>query len=451
MEITRNLCLVSPAPEVFFELREEREIFKREVLLGPRAEGLALAERLGLPVPDPSRLGLDDGIFYPPTESGLALAAAISGITPEKSPRTEGNRRVVVLLVDFPELRGLTPKAFFEQLLFGNDTALSVSQYYDQASGGLLKVTGDVFGWFTLPNPLSYYADGKLGLGTYPHNAQKLAEDAIEIARESIDFSKYDLDGDGMLDGLVIVHAGAGAENADRDVRPSLIWSHKWLVSHPQTIDGITIYPYTLQPENGRVGVFCHEFGHFLGLPDLYDTTSRSYGVGAWCVMGTGSWLGNGDQPANMSAWCRAKLGWSTVEQVMSGHYDLKDRSIVRINPENAGSNEYFLLEKRVREGLDSALPGEGFLIWHIDDAVNGNTNPKHYQVGLEQADGESSLEFLENQGDEGDPFRGSTGNDDFADATTPNSKTYLKRQSGVRIHGFAPSLDKGDVDIEAP
>jgi M6 family metalloprotease-like protein len=80
--------------------------------------------------------------------------------------------------------------------------------------------------------------------------------------------------------------------------------------------DGVRVYAYSTEPENGKIGVFAHEFGHVLGLPDLYDTSYQSAGVGEWCLMGGGSWGGNGSKPTQLSCWCLARLGWMTPKVV---------------------------------------------------------------------------------------------------------------------------------------
>ena len=98
---------------------------------------------------------------------------------------------------------------------------------------------------------------------------------------------RFDTDDDGFVDGIFLIHAGGGAEAEPNPTkRKDMIWSHKWTLPTPFSNSGVKVYAYSTEPEDGHVGVFCHEFGHVLGLPDLYDTTYRSEGVGIWCLMG---------------------------------------------------------------------------------------------------------------------------------------------------------------------
>ena len=97
-----------------------------------------------------------------------------------------------------------------------------------------------------------------------------------------------------------------------------MIWSHKWTLPTPFVNNGVRAFAYFTAPEDGQLGVFSHEFGHFLGLPDLYDTSYRSFGIGELVPDGRRSWNGNGKQPARMSAWCLSTLGWIKPNNVAS-------------------------------------------------------------------------------------------------------------------------------------
>jgi len=452
-------CLVAPHPKVAKQIRERSEELRMKGPFG-LADSMQLSSDLGLPIIEPGRIGFNDGSFYPPATgpAGLGMASAAAPVAP---PST-GKRHVLVLLVDFPDVKGKQTSQHFDDLLFGKGTATAptLKTYYDQASSGQLKVTGKVVGWLRLPSKLKAYTAGQSATGTYPNNGQKLVEDAIDAAvAAGVNFSKFDLDGDGSLDGLIVVHAGSGAEaETSAAKRPNLIWSHKWAISAARKRNGVTIWSYTLQPEDGRVGVFCHEFGHFLGLPDLYDTTNRSEGVGEWCLMGAGSWGGKGDRPTHMSAWCRLQLGWSKVTAINGKKVAQKlapahtNGPILKLGMSGGPANECFLLECRQKAGIDAALPGEGLLVWHIDDGVHGNTNPLRYQVGLVQADGKRDLEFMANRGDAGDPFPGSAGSKAFDDTSSPSSRTYAGQQSGVGVRNIAVAANgSAQADVEAP
>jgi len=426
-----QFCGVAPSPEVRQAIERRRQALEKRLGTMSPAE---IARSLAIALPRPQLTGYRDGAFYADTA---------------RMPPSKGIRRALVLLVDFPDVRGRQSKSHFDQMLFGGGTAAkpTLRDFYRAASYGKLDVQGEVLGWYTLPKPLTFYVGADSATGDYPNNGQKLVEDALDAAISAgVQFGRFDSDRDGHLDGLIVVHAGAGAEEqTDEKLRKELIWSHKWTIPHPRTVGGVGIWAYTLQPEDGRVGVFCHEFGHFLGLPDLYDISYRSEGVGMWCVMGAGSWGGQGDKPTDFCAWSRTQLGWVKPRSVSLGAGSSarltpahRTRSVIRISAKRGASQEYFLLESRQCADLDAGLPGEGLLVWHVDEAQDGNGSPPHYQVGLIQADGAMDLEFNRNRGDQGDPFPGRLRTVALDDRTTPSTRTYGNTPSGVSLTKIA-------------
>jgi immune inhibitor A len=195
-------------------------------------------------------------------------------------------------------------------------------------------------------------------------------------------------------------------------------------------------------PEDATIGVCAHELGHLLfGLPDLYDVSGFSSGIGDWCLMSGGAWNGtNGDTPAHLSAWCKAQLGWVSARRVGGSVSSVtfaeieKTGTIIRIDV--AGS-EYFLAENRQKMLFDSALPGQGLLIYHVDDSrpENRSPNPK---VALVQADGRSDLETATNRGDAGDPYPGATKNRDWDRASKPAVVTYSRGTATIGVKNIA-------------
>jgi immune inhibitor A len=269
--------------------------------------------------------------------------------------------------------------------------------------------------------------------------------------------TRFDTDGDGFVDGIFLIHAGGGAEAEPNPTkRRNMIWSHKWTLPTPFTNSGVRVFAYSTEPEDGHVGVFCHEFGHVLGLPDLYDTTYRSEGVGNWCLMGGGSWGGGGDNPTRMSCWCLNKLGWLKPKAV-SGNKTLtisplatSSTACYRIAIGSATGPEYFLLENRQNTGMDSSLPTSGLALWHIDERQSGNTNPLSYLVGLVQADGKKDLEKNKNRGDAGDLFPGSAGVTAVSDTTNPSTRANDGTASGVALSAITAVGDKIKVKVKA-
>lgn len=449
-KLSNRPLFVGPHPDVVKTIRAEmrkRKLTVRDRLMVSVASALG-AELAGLP-------RLNEGVFYPQE----ALPTRVAHLAPSVAVRsrpTTGTLRCLVLLVDFSDNQGQRSTAEFQDMLFsqGSYATGSMRDYYKESSYGQLDLEGEVVGWLRLPQPYSYYVNGNNGTGTYPQNSQKMVEDALTLAAEQVDFSKFDSDGDHFLDGLFVIHAGGGAEaDPNTTTRASKIWSHQWTISQPFVSHGVTAYAYCTEPEDGRAGVFCHEFGHMLGLPDLYDTTYQSEGVGVWCVMGAGSWNNGGLTPGHFCIWSKARLGWikpTTVKAAkslsLSGIEKNKDAAY-RLWTKGKPGNEYFLIENRQLVAFDAKLPAGGLLIWHIDDSQHNNNHPGDYWVGLQQADGRHDLELGRNAGDKGDPYPGSAANKAFDANSDPSSDDRLGRPTGVSITSIA--LNNGVVSCK--
>ncbi len=377
---------------------------------------------------------------------------------PEAAPIT-GTRKTIVLLVDFSDAPATRTQAHYNDLLFslGTYATGSMRDFYREASYGKLDVTGQVSGtggptagWYRAPRPKSYYTNGNYGFGAYPQNAQRLVEDVLALADPHVDFSGFDNDGDGVVEALVLICAGTGAEQSGN---VNDIWSHKWGIS-PQTRDGKSISTYFMAPEDGRVGVMAHELGHLLlGWPDLYDTDYSSAGTGRWDLMAGGSWNGGGDRPAHPTCWCKSRVGWinptvlwNTAQSVTIPPYETNEVAY-KLPIGSAASTEYFLLSNRQQMAFDTAIPGEGLIVEHIDDAKNNNTDENHYLVDIEQADGKRDLNLNANRGDTTDPYPTST-NAAFTGSTTPNSNAYSGAASNIAVTNVARSGDNITADI---
>ena len=261
----------------------------------------------------------------------------------------------------------------------------SMKSFYKAQSQGRFNVTGDVSDWVTVPynearyghNPVA--GDGTTEAGGYWsfirdtltawYNAQKAAgKTDAQIKTYLQQFDKwdrndYDGDGnfdepDGYIDHFQAIHAGEGEEAGGGAQGEDAIWSHRWAVQSGTGSTGpgankaggvqigntgIWVRDYTTEPENGGLGVFTHEFGHDLGLPDLYDTQGGDNSTGFWTLMSGGSWLGNGKNgigttPGYMGAWEKIFLGWADVKTVQyakgtsqtitTGPADLDDKKL---------------------------------------------------------------------------------------------------------------------------
>lgn len=383
-----------------------------------------------------------------------------SAITPRRSTmhagratgregRVEGTWNILLIMINYPDQNSQYPPENFENMmnLDGYNGTGSFNDYYEEMSYGRYSTVSTVTQWYTAEHEHDWY-----GYNQGYERARALVREAVLAADEAVDYSHFDNSGNGAVDALMIVHSGHGAEEGNQ----TNIWSHRWsLWGQELTLDGVTISDYTIQPEmqNGgqaAIGVYIHEFGHNLGLPDLYDTDYSSSGLGNWCAMAGGSWGGGGSGstaavPVSFSAWCRQYLGWASVLNVETSLEDyglaavhLSDE-ILRL--ELAGTQQYFLAENRNLQGWDRHQRAGGLFVYHIDEAMSGNSEDFHYLVDLEQADGAEDL----NHGygaDPADPFPGSTNNRSFDARTNPSSRPYSGGFSPISILNIGDPAD---------
>lgn len=385
-------------------------------------------------------------------------------------PGVSGNFKILTLLVDFSDNAASVNAADFDTLVY-IDVNGSVNNFYRENSYNNLSITSPIYpsslGWYRAPQTYSYYVNNNYGFGTYPQNAQKLTEDLIALADASVDFSQFDNDLDGTVDGLIIAHAGPGAELTGDTLD---IWSHKWSIT-PQLRDGVWISTYCMNPEYWNtpgditLGVYCHELGHVLGLPDLYDTDYSSYGIGRWSLMAGGSWngpSGMGGSPAHLDAWSRIFLSFLSPNVPSFDQYGVSfpqvetNQTIYKLWTNGTPASQYFLVENRQQAGYDTYLPSSGMLIWHIDDDRSDNdsewypgyTSSGHYKVALEQADGLWNLEKKIDAGNAGDPYPGSSANTDFSGASTPSSDAYSGAPTQVAVSNISNSMATMTADV---
>jgi len=371
----------------------------------------------------------------------------------------------VVILVDFYDqpAAAANSAAAFDSLLFslGMNPTGSMKEYYLENSYGQYVIGGKAFGWYRPQHNHQSYN----GIIDDDDDAflspSFLVQWAITKADSNINFSQFDTDHDGYLRGVIIVHSGYGMEESGNS---DDIWSH--MSSSPiHTDDGVIIESYTIQPEKSAasgtmsaIGVFCHEWGHVIGLPDLYDTDGSSEGVGRWSLMGSGNYNGGSKRPAHFDAWCKYWMDWLVLTKVTANASGVEIPAIeynpvaFRLAKEgDSGAYEYFIVENREQLGFDDGLPGEGLLIYHIDSRVTGNDDDWRPKVFIEQADGRFDLQHGNNRGDDGDPYPGITGATVFNDQTVPNSRLYLpvgSSQVGVWNISAADSVMTVDLEV---
>ena len=325
----------------------------------------------------------------------------------------------------------------------------SFRDYWEEASYGQFTPSAQIMGPYTSMLPHSFF-------GSNLSRIRELMRTMIDQAEaEGVNWSQFDNDGDGEVDNVAFIHAGQGGEQGD----PANIWSRRMSLNNEAvTYDGVFINNCIIVPEiqfNGSIldivaiGVIAHEFGHALGLPDLYDTDYSSRGVGNLALMSHGMW-GNGAgicYPSSVSAWCKSEMGWSNVIEISPGQTNIAleqsytNNTIYRVN-NIYDESEYWLIENRQQNGTDVGMPEPGLLFWHIDTektSLDGDPNDDepHYGVGLEQADG---LFELENNGysDRGDPYPGLTENREFSHCSSPQSVSYYYQPSGIAFSNIS-------------
>jgi immune inhibitor A len=416
---------------------------------------LQIARRMGIMAATPvERPGFNDGIVFPYECS--TGGPALEPVSPELKKPKKRKIHAIALLVDFSDNKGARPAKEFEKLLFDKAKQNSMTNFYGQLSYGALDVTGEVIGYVRAPQPYSYYSATESGTGSnYPQNTPGLLNDALTVFCQNDNLTRFDTDKDGFVDAIFLIHAGGGAEAEPNPTkRKNMIWSHKWTLPQPFVNQGVKVFAYSTEPEDGRVGVFSHEFGHLLGLPDLYDTTFRSHGIGNWCLMAAGSWGEEGNRPVRMSCWCLSKLGWIKPKVVTRkkglqlNTLEEKKTECYRLWTKGITGPEYFLLENRQAKGLDAALPGSGLAVWHIDERQPNNNNPLAYLVALLQADGKKELELLKNSGDDGDLFPSDKRVTALDDNTTPSTQSNTGSPSRVALTNIV--MSEGMLTLQA-
>lgn len=385
-----------------------------------------------------------------------------------------GTHKVLVLLIEFPDLRHTVDISNFN-LLFNqpsyNGTG-SFNDYYKKTTFGALNVTVDVYGWYMAQN--SYLKYGKTSSPNYGSYTQQLLQRAVTCADSAgVNFPQYDSDNDGYLDAVMILHAGFGAEEASNPTSGNYIWSFRSSWGSSPTYQGKKVYAYDMFPErrfytNGAmvgIGVMTHEFGHILDLPDLYATMYNGTGggpegVGDYANMSGGPWLNNERTPCMHDAFSKMLLNWMTPTLISTtGKYTIPKSTVdsnfaYRINTPN--SSEYFLIENRQLKGQDLYLPCKGLAIWHVNTTLagrlstlpnNANNDTSNEGLGILQADGLRDLELGNNRGDNGDLFPGSTNNHIATPYSNPNTNLYskvggVKQPSGIYITKITQNPD---------
>ncbi len=296
----------------------------------------------------------------------------------------------------------------------------STREYFRAQSGGQYVPDFDIIGPVTLPYGMAYYgANDALGYDRYTAD---FVIDAVDAAcKMGADLSRYDNDNDGEVDFVYILYAGYGEQ--DTNIKDA-IWPHNWdIISNlysgctNQTtyyyrtsndyllpkFQGYVINNYACSPERRRggarsgIGVFSHEFGHVLGLPDYYPTApdatiSTQQTPGTWSIMGYACYTAHGNVPCNYSVYDKYYLGWIEPELLTGGEHTMPaDNSVFYMvtrdlkKPANGAFTQdtVYYLENRQYKDWDKYLPGHGLLIWQVvyDHSLWYDNTPNDYSI----------------------------------------------------------------------
>jgi M6 family metalloprotease-like protein len=440
--------------------------------------------------------------------------AFIPGTSIPRAPlASQVTHNVLAIRVAFADTPIDSSTAYYDRLLF------FMNQYWSQASGGLHVLNATlVDSVFTLPHPMSYYGDDAL----FQQRLVYMVRDLVAVADPVVDFRNQE---------LILFHAGLGQEADVLDNSREQIWSA--FVTHedfdavlpdssglsgiptndeispgvPWRVKDVTELPEAESQDGyifGMTGVTCHEYGHQLGLPDLYDTTpdvnGNNQGLGGWDIMAGGVWNGNGFVPSLPSAWSLQRIGAIAPQRLLSNG----SLSLGRLSPPVGGfqrsmlipqtQSEYLLLENRDQDPnhngkfdwddqngdgqfdfytdsyagaeFDFYLPGEGtgsgMTVYHVDDAkvnatldantVNGDT--QHKGVDVVEADGVQDLDSPATDltaGSPNDVFK-AAGKNSLTPDTNPSTEAYGPVRSGISITnvGAADSVMTFDLAFDA-
>ena len=315
-----------------------------------------------------------------------------------------GDRRIPIILVEFQDKKfNNTKEKIIDAMLTGNE---SVGRYFRDQSNGLYRPEFDVHGIYCLSQDREYYG-GHSGTTKDKGIGWMVTEACQMAADDGVSFEPYDTNDDYYCDVVIVIYAGVGEAQASM-YHPEAIWPCNWTLEAAQYYSrggNGAFSPNSGDPyvnhfavfnelhgsnDNGKtidgIGTFAHEFGHCLGLPDMYDTGNNdNYGMGNWDIMCLGCYNNDGYTPVGYSAYEKVFMGWTQyITPQPNTQYTLPvwnqgsavtDKAVCIRSDVN--KNEYFILENRQRVGWDRYLPGQGIMVTHITYSASHWTNNK--------------------------------------------------------------------------
>ena len=365
-----------------------------------------------------------DRVFVILAEFGNSIHPAYGGAAgPQRNQIAQPDRSVDNVTIWQADYN----KSHYEDMYFGK-----MVEYYKKQSSGRYTIDGTVHEWVRVPfnearygsnfcgsnvcSTVWYLIRDAINIWTADRLAEGMTHAEINAYLSTFDrWDRYDADGDGnfdepdgYIDHFQIVHAGEGEETGGGAQGTNAIWSHRWYTAYqgigvwgppgapqggmefggagtfgnlggPNAV-GVWVGDYTIQPENGGLGVFAHEYAHDLGLPDQYDTAGGENSTGFWTIMSSGSYLGDGtvdlgSRPGDFNAWEKFQLGWLNYEVAFAGKKSEHKLGPAESNTKQAQGLFVVLPDKQVNTVL--ALPYAGSYFYYSgagDDVDNTMT-----------------------------------------------------------------------------
>lgn len=390
--------------------------------------------------------------------SGKPVRRVMAGATGGEGIGVTGKRKGLVILVNFKDKKMQSKHTqaewndYFNKVgynKYGNNG--SIHDYFYAQSYGKLDLEFDVIGPVTVSkNMASYGANDAQGNDIDPAGMIKEACE-LAYAKEKMDMSQYDWDGDGAVDQVYVIYAGYG-EAAGGEA--NTIWPHEWDIQgggYSLVLGGQRIRTYACSSElnggNGTdisgIGTACHEFSHCMGIPDFYDTAGGGcFGMDAWDLMDYGSYGGDGYEPTGYNTYEKWVSGWIEPTILTAPCY-IKNMKPLSDAPEacvvfnEANKNEYYIFENRQLKGTDVALPNHGMLVIHVDydqkvwfdNEVNNTSN--HQRFTVVPADNKLTSETVS-----GDTYPGTTKSTELTDTSKPAATLFNANSDGRKFLG---------------
>ena len=396
-----------------------------------------------------------------------------------------GTKKIPVILVAFKDKAFSVARTekrvqdFFNMLFNGADIEAvtgnkgSVRQYFIDQSGGQFQPEFVIIPPVQLDNNYGHYGGDK---GNSKDTLYyRFIHDSFAKARPLVDdWMQFDNDGNGKVDMCVIIFAGLGQNYTNSYGDKSTIWPKEMPTSY--TIDGITLSGCSssseLRPtavtdgvitgtQADGIGVIVHEISHAIGLPDLYDTNYKAFGMDFWSVMDYGMYTRSSKWPVGYTAYEREFMGWQQTEVVNEPRtlqllpYGQGGKGYKLVN--DANPNEYYVLDNRQAVDWDWGVcsnRGHGMLVMHVDYVLGAwtsncvNTDPKHQRMTIIPANGKligsnnykTKEEWQESL--QGNPYPGITGNHELTDDSKPASLVFKGTYMGKPLYDIEESED---------